>query len=597
MKREKKRNEINNEYKWDLTKIYETEELFLEDLKEITKEINLIEKYKGHILDNEQTLYDAISSYFKYARKIEKLYMYAHLNYDSETNNIKYETNFRKIENLCRDFGIITSFIEPELLKTDYKQIVEFSKSNPLLKEYSIFFKESFRNKEHILSLKEEELLNKFSNVLGNSSEVYEKLTDTDMVLGTIFDENKEEVELTDSNYSLYLASKDKEVRKSAFYRMYTAYKGLINTFASTYKGNIEYSCVDAKIRGYNSSLESALFSDNIDVSVYNNLIDAVSNNLEPLYKYYDLKKEILKLDEFHLYDNYVDLIDLKETNYTFLEAKDLVIKSLSVLGNDYISNLNKAFDEHWIDIYPNASKRSGAYSSGGYDTFPYVLLNFQGKLDDVSTLAHELGHSMHSYYSRHNNTYQQSDYTIFVAEVASTVNELLLCKYIIKNKENKEEKLNVINRMLDLFKGTIYRQTMFAEFEKITHEMVEKDEIINSENLSNIYYELNKKYFGNNVIVDEEIKYEWARIPHFYYNFYVYKYATGLSAACFIVNRILKNEENALEDYLKFLTLGGSMYPANELKVAGVDINDPKIVESAIEMFNETINDFKENY
>ncbi|MEG0909188.1 MAG: oligoendopeptidase F, partial [Bacilli bacterium] len=475
--------------------------------------------------------------------------------------------------------------------------IVEFSKSNPLLKEYSIFFKESFRNKEHILSLKEEELLNKFSNVLGNSSEVYEKLTDTDMVLGTIFDENKEEVELTDSNYSLYLASKDKEVRKSAFYRMYTAYKGLINTFASTYKGNIEYSCVDAKIRGYNSSLESALFSDNIDVSVYNNLIDAVSNNLEPLYKYYDLKKEILKLDEFHLYDNYVDLIDLKETNYTFLEAKDLVIKSLSVLGSDYISNLNKAFDEHWIDIYPNASKRSGAYSSGGYDTFPYVLLNFQGKLDDVSTLAHELGHSMHSYYSRHNNTYQQSDYTIFVAEVASTVNELLLCKYIIKNKENKEEKLNVINRMLDLFKGTIYRQTMFAEFEKITHEMVEKDEIINSENLSNIYYELNKKYFGNNVIVDEEIKYEWARIPHFYYNFYVYKYATGLSAACFIVNRILKNEENALEDYLKFLTLGGSMYPANELKVAGVDINDPKIVESAIEMFNETINDFKKNY
>lgn len=597
MKREKKRNEINNEYKWDLTKIYETEELFLEDLKEITKEINLIEKYKGHILDNEQTLYDAISSYFKYARKIEKLYMYAHLNYDSETNNIKYETNFRKIENLCRDFGIITSFIEPELLKTDYKQIVEFSKSNPLLKEYSIFFKESFRNKEHILSLKEEELLNKFSNVLGNSSEVYEKLTDTDMVLGTIFDENKEEVELTDSNYSLYLASKDKEVRKSAFYRMYTAYKGLINTFASTYKGNIEYSCVDAKIRGYNSSLESALFSDNIDVSVYNNLIDAVSNNLEPLYKYYDLKKEILKLDEFHLYDNYVDLIDLKETNYTFLEAKDLVIKSLSVLGSDYISNLNKAFDEHWIDIYPNASKRSGAYSSGGYDTFPYVLLNFQGKLGDVSTLAHELGHSMHSYYSRHNNTYQQSDYTIFVAEVASTVNELLLCKYIIKNKENKEEKLNVINRMLDLFKGTIYRQTMFAEFEKITHEMVEKDEIINSENLSNIYYELNKKYFGNNVIVDEEIKYEWARIPHFYYNFYVYKYATGLSAACFIVNRILKNEENALEDYLKFLTLGGSMYPANELKVAGVDINDPKIVESAIEMFNETINDFKKNY
>ena len=302
-------------------------------------------------------------------------------------------------------------------------------------------------------------------------------------------------------------------------------------------------------------------------------------------------------MDEFHLYDNYVDLIELDETDYTFEQAKELVIKALSVLGDDYITDLKKAFDEKWIDIYPNVSKRGGAYSGGCYDTNPYVLLNYQGKLDDVSTLAHELGHSMHSYYSKKANSYEEADYKIFVAEVASTVNELLLCKYIINNSKNREEKLNVLNRMLDLFKGTLYRQTMFAEFEKKAHEMCENDEILTSENLCSMYYDLNKKYFGDDVVVDEQIKYEWARIPHFYYNFYVYKYATGISAACYIVNNILSGDKLALENYKKFLSLGGSMKPVEELKVAGVDMNDKEVVNSAIKMFDETLDDFVKVY
>lgn len=592
---EKTRNQIDEQYKWDLTKIFKTEQEFHNEYEILKKEIKKMEKYNNHLLDSADTLYEAIDLYHKLARKMEKLYMYSHLNYDSETNNTKYDTNNQLIENLYQDFSIIVSYIEPQLQKC--KNIEKFIEEQPKLKEYNRFFNDIFRYTKHTLNESEEKLLSQFSNVLGQSSETYEKLTDTDLQLGTIKDEDGNLVELTDSNYSVYLQSKDRRVREDAFKLMHNSYKGFINTITSTYKNFVEYTKVNAKVRNYNSSLEASLFSDNVNVSIYNNLIDTVSNNIEPLYKYYELKKEVLKLDEFHLYDNYVDLINIDQTNFTFDEAKELVLNALKVLGSDYIEDLEQAFTQKWIDIYPNKSKRSGAYSSGGYDTYPYLLLNYQGKLDDVSTLAHELGHSMHSYYSRKNNPYQESNYEIFVAEVASTVNELLLCKYILKNSTNDKEKLNILNRMLDLLKGTLFRQTMFAEFEKITHEMVENEEILTSKNLSELYYDLNKKYFGDNVIVDEEIKYEWARIPHFYYNFYVYKYATGISAACYIVNSILSKDEKALENYKKFLTLGGSMDPVDELKVAGVDMNDKEVILSAIKMFDETVKEFKEIY
>ena len=371
----------------------------------------------------------------------------------------------------------------------------------------------------------------------------------------------------------------------------YAKYK---NTISNTFKENVDYLVGMAKIEKFNSSLEASLFSDNIDTTVYNNLIETVHKNLNVLYKYYDLKKEILNLDELHLYDIYVELIKDLDKEYSFEEAKEIVINALSILGDDYINNLKKAFDERWIDVYNNVGKRGGAYSSGFYDTNPFVLLNFEGKLNDVSTLAHELGHSMHTYYSCKNNTYNNSGYKIFVAEVASTVNELILNKYLLKNSKDKKEKLFILNNLMELFKGTIYRQTMFAEFERDMHKKYEDGEILTNELLSNEYYKLNKEYFGPNVVVDEEIKYEWERIPHFYYDFYVYKYAIGLSSACYIVDGIVNNKPNALENYLKFLKSGGSDYPANELKIAGVDVNSSEVIESAIKMFDETINEFK---
>ena len=594
---EKTRSEIKTGDKWDLTVLYKNDDEWNKDYNDINNILKDILNYKDTLTSNSEVLYDAINTYFSISRKLEKLYMYAHLNYDSETDNSKFETNLRKIENSYKNLGIYSSYIEPTLLKEDYELIKKYMEENPKLKEYKNFFEDIFRYKKHILSLKEEELLSNFANVLGISDEIYGKLTETDLKLGFIKNEDDEEIELTDSNYSLYISSKNRRVRSDAFKAMYNAYKSVIHTTAATYKGKVEYDCVDAKVRGYESALQASLYKDNINVSVYENLINTVSNNLDPLYKYYNLKKEILNLDELHLYDIYVDLINEVNSKYSFEEAKDLVVNALSVLGEDYIKDLNKAFDEKWIDKYSSKSKRSGAYSSGGYDTYPYILLNFQGKLDDVSTLAHELGHSMHSYYSKKNNTYQDADYAIFVAEVASTVNELLLCKYILNNSNDKKVKLDVLDRMMELFKGTIYRQTMFAEFEKITHEMVEKEEILTSENLEELYYNLNKKYFGKDVCIDNEIRYEWSRIPHFYYNFYVYKYATGLAAACYIVDGILNGRENALSNYKKFLSLGGSMDPLDELKIAGVDMNDPSVIESALKMFDETIDLFKEIY
>ena len=591
---EKKRSEIEDIYKWDLTPIYKNEEEFLKEYEEMKKEIKKIEIYNNHLLDNAETLYKALELDSDISRKMEKLYTYAHLNYDSETNNTKYDVNHQKMENLYQKYCELNSYFVPQLLKADIKK---FKEECPKLERFKMELDDIFRYKGHTLSEVETKLLSKYGNILGQSSEIYNKLTDTDMKFGIIKDSEGNEVEMTESNYSVYLQDRDRKVRKDAFDLMYKTYKNFINTIACTYKNFCELQKVEAEVKNFNSSLEESLFHDSVDVSIYENLINSVNEGLEPLYRYYKIKKEILNLDEFHLYDNYVDLIELEETDYTFEQAKELVIKALSVLGDDYIKDLKKAFDEKWIDIYPNVSKRGGAYSGGCYDTNPYVLLNYQGKLDDVSTLAHELGHSMHSYYSKKANSYEEADYKIFVAEVASTVNELLLCKYIINNSKNREEKLNVLNRMLDLFKGTLYRQTMFAEFEKKAHEMCENDEILTSENLCSMYYDLNKKYFGDDVVVDEQIKYEWARIPHFYYNFYVYKYATGISAACYIVNNILSGDKLALENYKKFLSLGGSMKPVDELKVAGVDMNDKEVVNSAIKMFDETLDDFVKVY
>ena len=595
--KQKLREEISNEYKWDLEAIYKNKEEFEDELKKIEQEIDKIDKYKDILMESSSNLLECLELDTNISRCLSKAHTYANCYFDSDTGNASYQEMLGKVNNLYQKYSEKISFIEPSILKCDYNTIQKYMEEAPKLKSYERNLKEIYRFKKYILSDNEEKIISNLEKALDSSSTTYESLTDTDMTYGNIIDENGESVELTDSNYNKYIKSNDRRVRKEAFDELYRVYSNFKNTICSTIKGNIEANISIAKIRGYNSSIEASLFSDNIDVSVYNNLIDTVSNNLSSLFKYYDLKKKILGLDEMHLYDTYVSIINEKPREYTFDEAKELVKKALSVLGDKYINDLNNAFTEKWIDIYNNKGKRGGAYSGGSYDTYPYVLLNFEGTLNDVSTLAHELGHSMHSYYSRLNNSYQDSNYKIFVAEVASTVNELLLSKYLLKNTSDKREKLIILNNLLDLFKATIFRQTMFAEFEKNIYEKHEKGEILTAELLCNDYYELNKKYFGNSVYVDDEIKYEWERIPHFYYYFYVYKYATGLSAACYIVNGILSGSKDALDNYLKFLTLGGSMDPLDELKVAGIDMTKPEAILSAIHMFDEILEEFEQLY
>ena len=596
-KEEKLRCEIEDKYKWDLTKIYKDEKEWQKDFDDVKEKILKVLEYKDSFLSNGKKLYE----YLKYdevvSRKLEKIYYYAHLNHDADTLNEKYKIMTNKVSDLFTKYNELSSFVVPEILKLDEKKLASFYEDEKKLEDYRFSIENIYRFKNHTLDEEKEKMLSNLSKCLSNPEETYEALTDSDFEYDYITDEKGNKIKFNESNYSLFIKSKDRSVRKKAFEMLHNKYKKYIRTITSTYKGEVETNVVLAKIRNYDSAISASLYSDNVSQDIYNNLIKVVNDNMDVLYKYYDLKKEILSLNRLHMYDTYVEIINKVSKKYTFNEAKEIVMEALSVLGDKYIKNLKKAFDEKWIDIYHSKGKRSGAYSSGNFDVNPYVLLNFEGTLDDVSTLAHELGHSMHTYLSCKNNPYQYSSYEIFVAEVASTVNELLLANYMLKSSKNKEEKLAIINHILDLYKATLYRQTMFAEFEKETHKLREKGEVLTSDLLSNMYYDLVKKYFGPNVLCDDLIRYEWARIPHFYYNFYVYKYATGISAASYIVDGILNNREGALKNYINFLKTGGSMYPLDELKIAGVDLNSKSVVLSAIKTFERYLKEFKDIY
>ena len=439
-------------------------------------------------------------------------------------------------------------------------------------------------------------MLSTLGEALGASEKIYESLTDSDMTFGNIL-VNGKKIEFTESNYSTFIESSDRNIRKKAFNILYKTYQKYIHTITDTFRFNIETNSKIAKLKHYNSSIEASLYHDNISLDVYNNLVKTVNDNLDVLYDYYDLKKEVLGFDNLHLYDIYAGMVKEVDKKYTFDEARELVLEGLSILGSDYQEKLKKAFNERFIDIYNNKGKRGGAYSSGFYDTNPYILLNFEGNYNDVTTLAHELGHSMHTMYSCLNNPYNTSSYKIFVAEVASTVNELLLLKHLLKKTNKKEEKLFLLNKLLELFKGTIFRQTMFAEFEQDMYNSHELGTILTCDYISSNYLKLVKKYFGPHVKIDKLIQFEWMRIPHFYYNFYVYKYAIGLSAACKIVHDIETKGEVAIDKYISFLKTGGSMYPNEELLVCDVDIASPKFIEDAIIMFKDTIEEFREIY
>lgn len=588
------RNSIDEQYKWDLSKIYGSISEFRKDIDFVKKKISDFAKYEGIQYDS-QNLYELLCLKMEVERVIDKLQVYTSMLNDEDTSVNTNRELKEDVANLYSNYVKKTYFISTSILKLDYTEIEKFISENDKLAEFSRYLWLMNRYKEYTLSDECEKLLANLSKVFGNNYETYELLKDSDMNFPS-FSVDGKEYELSNSKYSLYIEDNNREVRKAAFLTFYGVYKQFKNVFGNLILSNIKEDVSYASVRGYKSAMDASLYQDELDRSIYDNLIETVNERIGVLHAYYQMKKEILKLPELHLYDVYANLVTDSKFKYPFDKAKETVISALSILGEDYINILKKGIDDKWIDVYPNRGKRTGAYSSGSYDTNPYVLLNYQDKYDDMSTLAHELGHSMHSYFTRENNPYQYGNYAIFVAEVASTVNELLLAKYVIKNSKDKVEKLFILNRMLELFRATIFRQTMFAEFEKSVYEMVERDEAVTADILSDKYYELNKAYFGDGVVIDDEIRYEWERIPHFYYNFYVYKYATGLSAACYIVTGLLDGSISK-DDYIAFLKCGGSKSPLDSLKVTGVDLSKKEVIDSAISMFEDTIKEFRQLY
>lgn len=590
----KERREVPKEFQWNLDRIFKTDEEFQKEIKAVRKQIDEFAKLEGHTTENAKTFYRSITAGNEIERRLNKLYTYASMKSDEDVANTENQAKKEQVVNLYNYASSKMYFQTPELLNTEKEVIESFYQAEPKLLEHKTNIEEVYRYKPHTLPKEEEKLLSNLSSAFGNDETTYGYLTDSDLDFGTIHDENGVEVPLTDTNFSIYIKSPKREVRKEAFERLYEVYKQFQNTITATFNGAIKQNVAMAHIKHYKTSFEAALFGDELDPKVYDTLVSSVRNHLDVLHDYYRLRKEVLNLKELHLYDVYTNLVPDTDTKYPFETASRLVLDALKPLGDAYINDLKQAFTEGWIDIYPNKNKRGGAYSSGSYDTMPYVLLNYQDKLDDVSTLAHELGHSMHSFYTRKNQPYQYGDYPIFVAEVASTVNELLLAKHMLKVSTNKNERLAILNQLLELFKGTIYRQVMFAEFEKYAYDLVEQDEVITPDKLCKKYYELNQDYFGSDVVVDKEIAYEWEKVPHFYYHFYVYKYATGISAACHIVEGILSGDEAKRDAYLKMLANGCRENPLNTLKIAGVDMTDKEVYESAIRMFADTIEEFR---
>lgn len=591
----KKREDINEKYKWDLSKIYKNEEEISGDINNINKAVNDFLKYKNKVTSSSKNLLESTKDYFKIMRILDKLIVYSHMKSDEDKSISKNESLTGKIDKLTDDISEKLAFYTPEVLNEDYNKIKEFIKENEELKKYNFMFEDLFREKKHILPLEQEEMMARLGEILSSPESTFRVLDDVNLKFNDITDEQGNKVTLNTSNYSNYIKSENRKVRKEAFTSLYNSYNNYKNTFASLLRSNVKSNFFISNTRKYNSPLEMSLYSDSIDKKLYTSLIEKVHNNLDIMEEYMKIKKEILNLDEIHMYDVYVPLVKNISRKYSYEEAKDLVIEALKPLGEEYINNLKELFNSQCIDVYNNENKRSGAYSWGCYDTLPYVLLNFEGEFTDVSTIAHELGHSMHSLYSNKNQEYHDHGYPIFLAEIASTVNEILLNKYCSKIAKTKEEKAYFLNNLLENFRTTLIRQTMFAEFELLIHDLEEKGEVLTDEVLCETYLDLNKKYFTNEVVSDDFIKLEWARIPHFYTSFYVYKYATGIAVASSIVSDILNNKENALENYIKFLSSGGSNYPLEILKKVNIDIANDDTIDKALDMFRETLKEFKE--
>ena len=583
--------------KIDLSELYKDDKSFLSDLNKMPSIIKKYKSYEGNIFSSAKDLYEFLEFDTNTSKNIEKLYLYAHINNDLDMDNTKYQEYYEKVVKLLSDLNEKNSFVVPEILDHDYAEFTKYAKEFPKLNEYKLNIKSIFRMKKLMKSKNEEEIISILSSTYSRSEVTSERLINIDLDYGTIKDENNKEVELTNSNYSVYLESSDRNVRKDTFDAIYKEFKKHQNTFGSLLGTEVMNNNKIAKIRGYKSARSLSLYKNEVKDSIYDSLIKGITNNLPTFYKYYDLKKKVLGLKDFHIYDTYAPITKEVNKKYSYGEAKKIILDSLSILGEDYNKVLKSSFDNNWIDSRIIKTKRSGAYCTCAYLTHPYVVMSYEGKVNDISTLAHELGHAMHYYYAKENNTYQDYNYSIFVAEVASQVNEIILTDYMLKNTNNKEEKKYLLDLILNRFKATMIRQTMFADFEDTIHNYEMNGGALTNDYLTSTYYDLNKKYFGKNVVVDEDIKYEAYRIPHFYYNFYVYQYATGYAAALKIASSIINKEDGALEKYLKFLKLGSTKDPVSSLKVAGIDMNDEKLYDDVFKIFEDKLNELRNLY
>jgi len=586
------RDQVPEEFTWNLKDIYEKDSLWEDDLKLITEKTSEIVKFEGKVCQSASNLLEVLKLSAFVSEKLEYAFSYATRLFDQDQGNTAHQSMTQRMYTLIAKINSDLSFVDPEILACHQDKLEEFFSEESGLELYRKQIKEIQRLKAHTLSAEMEKVVAMTAEMSTTASEVYEAFSNVDLKFPSIKDENGDDAVLTNGRLVPFLMSTDRRVREDAFKTYYNTMKGFLNTFAASYYGEVKQRIFHAKVRNYDSNLIAAVDANNVNPQVYDNLVKTVNANLDKLHGYVSLRKKFLGLDQLHMYDVYTPMIPDADRKIPYEEAQKTILKALAVLGDDYVALLKEGFENRWIDVYENQGKQGGAYSDTAYGCHPYMLLNYADTFDDMFTLAHEMGHSMHSYFSNKTQPYIYSGYKIFVAEVASTCNEILLLEYLLKNCTDRKERAYLLNHYLESFKGTVYRQTQFAEFEKKTNEMVERGESLNAENLSNLYKEINGRYYGPDMVNDDEIAYEWARIPHFYYNFYVYQYATSFCAAVAIAENILTEGESAVKQYKKFLSSGCTDAPVELLKIAGVDLTTPAPIEAALKKMGDIVDE-----
>lgn len=590
-----KRSEVKEEYTWDVSAMYASKTAWEADLKEVDAIVSDLAKLEGSVMASAEKLLAALELGARAEQKIDLAFNYAERLFDQDQKNTEHQAMSQKMYGVVTDYQSRTAFVVPEILAADKATLAQYFAENKKLELYRGLVDEILRTKEHVLSAEMEKLVAMTGEMAQTPEQVYSIINNADLIYPEIEDENGEKVRLSHGNFVPFEESGDRRVRKDAFEAFYSIYKQFAGTIAGLYNGQVKQQIFYAKARNYASTLEAAVDANNVPAKVYRNLVETVNANMDKMHRYVKLRKKCLGVDELHMYDVYTPMIADAAKKVSYDEAKETVLKALAPLGEDYVATVKEGFENRWIDVYENEGKRSGAYSAGAFGTHPYVLLNYNDTLDNMFTLAHEMGHAMHSWYSNANQPYIYSQYKIFVAEVASTCNEILLMEYLLANTTDKKERAYLLNHYLDSFKGTVYRQTMFAEFELEANEMTRRGEGTTADALCALYKKLNEQYFGPEMVVDDEIALEWARIPHFYYDYYVYQYATGYAAAIALSRRILREGEPAVRDYLGFLSGGCSADPITLLRGAGVDMASPKPVEDATALFDSLIGEMEE--